>query len=743
MTQQMRPNRQPNVGAGWGLGALTGAVGRSGRLAAFFASVVLLLGACNGVGGADPSRPQDHLDQELDERASSEWSPPIPAASSELVAAVSRALHVRERLAGSNSGMLDREARSHGVFARVLRSAYEANEGSAYFHHEGEPGEQIEPLLEVFRRIPAEGLDPEPYAVATIEALIERQGELLDARASALDCQGLEKTQEFLCRTALEADKSLSLDEAARLLRRQGQSDLEPGLVFFLDEHTAHLSRVARELAEVQAQLDTLLLRGFLQFVLDYKLVKRAHPDLVTENPEEAPVRNRSRLLAELHEAQGDFAAHLLSLRPAHPLYERTIKALAYYRELEATDAIKPLTGQRLEQGQKSPAVRKLKERLAIENFYRGTIDDYFCQELREAVEYYQKVRLLLVDGIPGRQVYNSLNIPIDHRVRVLELSLQRWRESEIPPDLDLYARINIPQFEVEFWSGDELIRTHIVIVGNNNHTRAISRGVEGRLNHTRIFSSHMNTIVLNPTWAVPMRIKKYDLDRHLEDNPNYYEDHGFELVELPSGRSFLRQGPGDDNALGRVKFMFPNDYAIFMHDTPHQHLFRHTHRAFSYGCVRTHDPINLAKWLLERQNGMSEAQVVAILRRERERAITLREPIPVFIEYNTVTVDEEGRVGFLDDIYRYDRAYFAGELPFERAEPISPGRLARLREEEENWRADLEARLSDPQAGEDDLVIEKEELDRILEEALGDKVEIKTETPPDGDSPESETDEE
>lgn len=667
------------------------------------AALVILMAAapgCDTESPSDPPRaahvqPRGPEPKARDEAPGEPDEPPSPAATA-LRDAVRRAMRLATAAGDARYQLLDDGVRLQGAFGRVLKEAYERREGRLVFHPDGSPAPTIEPVLELLRDVPNEGLSTEPYRLGRIEALVAREAELLDRVPPLRDCGGGGPTQTELCRIVLSAQAIPTLDEAARHLRANGMADVDPSLFLFVDELVAALAHAETELTKVQVELDILLVRAFMQYVLDFRLVKLAHPDLGGDDPKEAPARHREELLVHLEEGAGDPAAWLRSLRPANPMYGWTVAALARYKALAAAGGIPSLKRQRLKPGHKGPEVRALKERLAMEGYDVGAIDERYDGALEAAVRQYQRLHMLTEDGLAGPSFYKSLNIPIARRVRSIELSLQRWRESEIPQGLPFYARVNIPQFEVEFWEDGRRVRVHRVIVGNNSLDRNLDAGVEGRLNHTRLFHADMSTVVLNPYWNVPLRIKQYELDRELEENPNYYEEHGFVFEESSDGRVYVKQGPGPTNALGRVKFLFPNEHSIYMHDTPRRHLFKRTYRAFSHGCIRLHEPIKLAKWLLERRSGVSPDRVRKLLATKRERALELSEKVPVYIEYNTVSVTEDGLVAFFDDVYRYDRAYWEGDLPFERSHRISSDRLTELRTAEESWRAELEAQLAE-----------------------------------------------
>ncbi|MCA9517932.1 MAG: L,D-transpeptidase family protein [Myxococcales bacterium] len=261
-----------------------------------------------------------------------------------------------------------------------------------------------------------------------------------------------------------------------------------------------------------------------------------------------------------------------------------------------------------------------------------------------------------------------------------IELSLRRHRESELHQGqwrfgtTPLRARVNIPAFQATFFKDGVAAKQHNVIVGNNAVEVDYDSGRKGHYNHTRMFSAEMATVVLNPVWRVPKRIKEQELDQKLMDEPDFYEKHNYEVKTLPDGTEQVTQLSGPGNALGLVKFLFPNEFAIYMHDTPNKRLFKRTIRAFSHGCMRTENPLDLAKWLLVDQGEWSEEKFQQVLDSRQEYGVALKTKIPITIDYNTVGVHSSGRMMFYADVYRYDKAYFEGNVPFrqDRDHPLT-----------------------------------------------------------------------
>ena len=174
-----------------------------------------------------------------------------------------------------------------------------------------------------------------------------------------------------------------------------------------------------------------------------------------------------------------------------------------------------------------------------------------------------------------------------------------------------------------------------------------------------------MITVVLNPTWRVPKRIKEQELDRELLTQPDYYEKHNYKVRILDDGTEQVIQLPGPGNALGQVKFLFPNRFSIYMHDTPRKHLFSRTIRAFSHGCMRLKDPLKLARWILVTLEGRKDAWMDRVLAKREVYGVALKNRIPVTMEYNTIGVHSSGRMMFYLDVYSFDRDYMRGKTPY------------------------------------------------------------------------------
>ncbi len=217
---------------------------------------------------------------------------------------------------------------------------------------------------------------------------------------------------------------------------------------------------------------------------------------------------------------------------------------------------------------------------------------------------------------------------------------MERWRW--LPRDLGAdHLEVNIPNYEVRLYHGPALAYTSRVVVGKPDTP-------------TPLFSNKMVYLIVNPSWNVPQSIIKKELMPKLAADPHYLQRLGYD-VEYENGRLHVRQPPGERNALGRIKFMFPNDFAVYLHDTPSRSLFSSTRRAFSHGCVRVDQPFSFAEAVLGPNHGWSQARMKKLIG-GKERTVFLPESLPIHLVYFTTAVDETGMLRQSEDIYGYSR---------------------------------------------------------------------------------------
>ena len=371
-----------------------------------------------------------------------------------------------------------------------------------------------------------------------------------------------------------------------------------------------------------------------------------------------------------------DFAAQVL---PRNRLYGRLKTALAEYRAIAAQGGWPEVpNGQTLRPDMNDSRVTVLERRLAMTGDLQGiaaatvapetATDDEerpYSGEIVGAVRRFQERHGLTADGVVGRSTLAALNVPVEQRIEQLRASLERARW--VLADLgDEFIVVNIAGFHL-----------YLVRGGNISWDTRVQVGRPYR--RTPVFKAEMTYLVLNPTWTVPPTILREDVLPAVRRNADYLAGRNMDVID-GSGRSVdpstvdwrgqrsfpyrFVQRPGPTNALGQVKFMFPNDHAVYLHDTPSRDLFESASRAFSSGCIRVENPFELARLLLA--PSWDPARLDATLARGRTETVLLPKPVDVLLLYWTAEVDEQGRIVFWPDIYERDAGVITElETPF------------------------------------------------------------------------------
>jgi murein L,D-transpeptidase YcbB/YkuD len=374
-------------------------------------------------------------------------------------------------------------------------------------------------------------------------------------------------------------------------------------------------------------------------------------------------------LRAKLVSAQ-DVRANMETPGPAFPAYRRTLGALKTYLELARRDdgELLPVPRKTVDPGDAYAGLPRLARLLALLGDLpqaaekRGPGQTY-TGELVDAVKHFQARHGLEADGRLGRRTLRELNTPLGRRVAQLELTLERWRwmSHELAPP---FIVVNIPEFGLH-------------ALNEEYHQVVSMKVVVGRAyrHKTPVFVSRLQYVIFRPYWNVPTEIQVEELLPEIEKNPSYLADHDYEVVDsagnvvsegpvsseieeqLRTGKLSIRQRPGLQNALGLIKFEFPNPFDVYMHGTPATVLFARSRRDFSHGCIRVEDPVALAAWALRDAPGWDEEQIRAAMDGEETIRAKLTKSIPVLIVYSTAIATEEGEVNFFDDVYHYDAA--------------------------------------------------------------------------------------
>jgi murein L,D-transpeptidase YcbB/YkuD len=381
-----------------------------------------------------------------------------------------------------------------------------------------------------------------------------------------------------------------------------------------------------------------------------------------------------------------DVGAALGALRPTHPIYRKYVDALARYRAIAARGGWEPVPeGASLEPGAEDARVVALRRRLAAEGGSPAdsTEDPRFDPELAAAVRRFQRLHGLDEDGVVGKATVRALSVPVEERIEAIRVNLERarWVLHGLDPDLVL---VDIAGFRLRVFSERKPVWGTRVVVGQPYRA-------------TPVFRSQIRYLVLNPTWTVPPGILEKDILPAARRDPRSVARKGLRVFDRSgrevdpasvdwsryrSARGFpyqLRQDPGPTNALGRIKFMFPNEFAVYLHDTPSRSLFEKTERAASSGCIRVQDPLELAVRLLDDPANWSRAALEREIEAGKTRIVNLPQPVPVILMYWTVDFEDDGGVVFRNDLYDRDAPVLAGldaGFRFRRRPVAGRGRL-------------------------------------------------------------------
>ena len=414
------------------------------------------------------------------------------------------------------------------------------------------------------------------------------------------------------------------------------------------------------------ATLEAAVGRSLLRLVFDYRLLRHMGPlNLLTEADLDADPALRQKavkLAVDVAHAEGEAEA-MAVLDPPHTSYAPLLAAYARYREAAARGGC-PRISAAMRPGDHGDGVQKLQQRLACEGYYAGAIDGAFDEDVRLAVSAYQRHHELEDAGQVLAGTIESLNVPLARRVEQLAIALGRLRESRVREVGAYYLRVNIPAYELAVVENGKIIRRNRVIVGTNKLDDDKVALTQGYINRTKLLVSRLYHVIVNPAWILPERVAKGELADAQDKDPDYLAKKRIGKKTLGDGTEVFVQNGGRGNVLGKVKFLLEKTNAVYLHDTDKPWLFKKSLRAFSHGCMRVHEAVVFAKWLLLR-DGRSEKEIDdALAIGTRQIPLPLKKPVPFMTEYVTVDVSDEGLPRFLTDVYGYDKAFEQGNLP-------------------------------------------------------------------------------
>lgn len=374
-------------------------------------------------------------------------------------------------------------------------------------------------------------------------------------------------------------------------------------------------------------------------------------------------------LISDLEQALAThtLAILLTDLKPPQKCYAKLKGAKERYEAIIAAGGWPRIpTGSKLKIGDRNENVILLRKRLNISGDLNASPNEDLTEvddALESAVRHFQERNGLVVDGVVGPSTIKALNVSARERLQQILINLERWRL--LPRELgERYIEVNVPDFRLKVIEKGEVVKTMRVVVGRKNRPTPM---LAGRVTHLKI----------NPYWTIPPGIAKRDLLPKIRKDSSYlkrqkikvFENWKATAAELDPlkidwnqvGEDYfpfkLRQEPDHNNALGQIKFMFPNKLSVYLHDTPAKELFNRRQRSFSSGCVRVERPLELAAYLLDGNSGWDWRKIIGILEKGEPTSVYLRKSVPVYLLYWTAWVEDKETVHFREDIYGRDQA--------------------------------------------------------------------------------------
>jgi len=303
-----------------------------------------------------------------------------------------------------------------------------------------------------------------------------------------------------------------------------------------------------------------------------------------------------------------------------------------------------PVSGKTYKPATNNAMVKKIKQRLAFTgDFPANDTSDTFNPQLQDVVKKMQASYGFKPNGVIGKSLIEAMNVSAAKRLEQLVVNIERM--NWVPPAVKgVTIFVNIPEFMLYVQQGDAELFNMPVVVGKQG-------------NSTTMFYGDLNQVVFSPYWNIPKSITEKEILPGIEKDKDYLAKKNMEIKEEVNGVPVIRQLPGEDNPLGRVKFLFPNSFDIYFHDTNEKDLFSKEKRAYSHGCIRLSDPVKLANFLLKDMKEWTPEKIDSAMNSGQEKYVRIHEPVPVVITYYTAWVDRNGLLNLRDDTYGHDAA--------------------------------------------------------------------------------------
>lgn len=423
-------------------------------------------------------------------------------------------------------------------------------------------------------------------------------------------------------------------------------------------EHTDNL-----KIIESKADLEILLSYSLLKLFNHLNNGKIDPKSLKAEWDIDKDVNNSSYMLLSSALESENLYEFIETQKPQLSYYKSLKKALGKFKEYKERGGwVKVPKGSTLKPGMYDKRVLQLRDRL-LATGHLLSADNFetvqFDEQLEQAVKKFQLHHNLNTDGVVGPNTLHELNVDVDKRINQIKVNLERARWV-LNNTQKKFVIVNIAGFKAYYADDGKILWSSRIQVGKPYRK-------------TPVFKSEIKHLVFNPSWSVPPGIFVKDILPIVKRNPGYLSRRGFNVYDYNGNRVSptsinwarysknvpysIRQKPGSRNALGRVKFIFPNDYFVYLHDTPNKSLFNRDIKTFSSGCIRLEKPFELVELLLNDKEKWNKQSIEKVVNKRKTRTVFLDEPVPIMILYWTASADNEGNVYFMKDIYNRDKA--------------------------------------------------------------------------------------